>query len=253
MENNVDSRNYENSYINIPLFILQTYWRSDYLYQKWESKETDFNRFVAHVIAFGIASGQLFRMEFNNNDPILIPTSNASEDDNQLFIDFIDDLEDLRVGMGQNPFLLYAKVFRYQQWIKANGDDLWMKSNSWVGVTISNLRTMTTGRFTISRAKSQRWEEMWLIYFGLKSAINPRIYFDCSWDFILTRAMGFKNIKDYSENILNAENWTTQLRNKRRAKDKMIERLIKYFGLHYTPTGTKGCGRKKCRWSFESF
>lgn len=236
--------NYDNSYVNVPIFILKTYWAGD---------EACFRTFILNILAFGTATQQIMRFEEAGNDgcKYFSATTTSAENNIELFINFINETE--RFRQTNNYYqTFYDLVCKYQEWLRENYESEWTIHTRWVGITIYNLHRMILSFSESDLRKSpERNAQKWLIYFGLKSIIHPKPYFECSWDFILCRAMGFNSRKDYEiENISDAD-WTIPFRTKRRTKMKMIERLTNEFGLVYTATRYKGCNGYKCRWSLQ--
>lgn len=207
--------------------------------------------FLYHTIAFGAASEQILTIEVDdieNGGVTIESTTSAIEPLMDIILDFLDDYE-LTHKCKHNYF---AKlVLGYKNWIKDNGEDEWMRNSRWIGVTANNLKKMLNDRRTISDAKHERWEQMWMIYFGLKSAIGRKKYVQISWNFILIRAMGFFNTQQYNDYFKGQPSWITPLMN-RKAKERMIERLKNNFNLVYaTHRPTKGEHPEVAQWSFQ--
>lgn len=237
--------NYGNSYVNIPYSVLKNYWFGEVF---------GFGAFIVHVLAFGTATKQILEYRYDDNE--LEATTESAEDNLELFLEAIDDYDAFCEAKNKGAKRFRSLVLKYSEWIDKNGGEEWTKHGKWVGITVYNLHKMLLERRefiqgTDSRKHRERMEQKWLIYFGLKSTIGQKAYFECSWDCILNRSLGFISKLDYDNANLGDNDWTIPFRIKRKTKDKMIERLKNEFGLIYNPTGCKGCDHKKCRWSFK--
>ena len=243
MERIDDFVNYENSYVNVPIFLLKKYWQGDV---------HGFGRFIVDVLAFGTATEQILR--YSDEDASQLEATTQSADDNlDLFLDKIRDYE-MFCESRNCPEDFRSLVCRYQKWVNENGGDEWTVNGKWVGITVYNLRKMLQERNefihgTDGRKSRERMEQKWMIYFGLKSAIGRRSYYECSWESILNRAMGFMSGQEYLNANLGDYDWTMPFRTKRKTKKEMIERLIKECGLIYSATRNKGSIKFSCRWA----
>lgn len=239
--------NFSNGYVNVPISMLKCYWSACHHKFDW---------LLINIIAFGAASNQLIKCD--NEDGIEAVTQ-AAEDNIDEIIDFINEWDNsLATGFVKNGNVYYFDIIklRCEKWIKNNGGEDWTKRGGWVGVTIYNLRKMMCERIEWNkgvdkRINPERGEQKWLIYFGLKSVIGQKKYFECSWNCILNRALGFISSKDYENANPDKQDWTIPFRTHRKTKSKMLERLINEFNLDYKPVGKKGCTQHGCRWSFK--
>ncbi|MCM1441149.1 MAG: hypothetical protein NC131_18400 [Roseburia sp.] len=207
--------------------------------------------FLYHVLAFGAASEQILTTEVDdkNCNGITIESATAAivplMDLIFYFIDEYNAINKYDIDDFKNL------VINYKKWIVDNGKDNWKRNVAWVGVTAFNLKKMLGDRYVVSEAKRERWEQMWMIYFGLKSVIGRKQYVQMSWEFILIRSMGFFNTKEYDNYFKKQQNWITPLL-KRKAKEWMIKRLEQHFNLVYaTHTPTKGERPEVAQWSFQ--
>lgn len=245
MERYDDFDSYGNCYVNIPLFILKTYW---------QNKDACFNTFILHVLAFGTATQQIMRLDYdevgNSRYEALTESAEANLD---LFLQFISEANEYRQTSNLPKFDFDEKISDYEEWFHNNGLSEWTRRVKWVGITVTNLCKMILEhkRFVSGidgRRSYPRMTQKWMIYLGLKSTIGQKAYFECSWDCILNRSMGFISRLDYDSANLGDNDWTIPFRIKRKTKDKMIERLKNEFGLNHNPIGYKS---KKYRWSFK--
>lgn len=240
MEEYADFTNFENCYVNIPIHILKMFWLSHGI-----------DEFLYHVLAFGAASGQILSIERDNietDDITIRATKAAIEPIIDSIADFLNEYHEM-YNHKLSSFVQLALVYR--DWIEDIGGEGWMRESRWIGVTAYNLKKMLNGRHSISTAKRERWEQMWMIYFGLKSVIGRKRYVQMSWDFILIRSMGFLNTKEYNDYFDGGESWITKLRN-RKASEKMIGRLRENFNIVYaTHRPQKGERPEVAQWSFQ--
>lgn len=232
MERCFDGCNHTNGYVNIPISLLSRFWVDD------------FDAFLSDIVCFGTATKQLFDISPSG---VLEPLSVAVEDN-------IDVLENYISEWGTMDDFMFSVDYTREVYLDGIDVDEWTRKVKWVGITVCQLCKMITGRNLISKAKRRRWEEAWIIYFGIKSVVGQKEYFQCSWDFILTRAMGFISGDEYSQykKSCNYEaDWTTQFREKRKARDIMIQRLQDDHGVVYaTHRPSKGEFIQSPQWSF---
>lgn len=241
--------NYSNSYVNIPIPMLKYYWMVS---------SFNFDWFLINVIAFGTATEQLIRLVEDGHT--WEGVTSAAEDNLDSIMEFAEEWDSYSDTFCElqncKNVRFYPLVQYYKKWIEQNGGENWTAKGGWVGITVYNLRKMIRERIEWSkgvdkRVNPERGAQKWMIYFGLKSVIGQKKYFECSWDCILNRSLGFISEKDYGNANLDKQDWTMPFRTKRKTKIKMIERLIEEFNLVYTPTGQKGCTHRGCRWGFK--